>query len=137
MRGPEGRLSKAPLVAIVEDDDFFRASMRRLMRSLGYTVETFPSAAEFLASRRLDDTACLIADIQMPGMTGVELYTRLIEAGHKIPTILVTAYPDEAGRARALKDGIVCYLLKPFDDNDLMVCVEKAVESGKPPAENS
>jgi FixJ family two-component response regulator len=125
------------LIAIVEDDDFFRESMRRLMRSLGYTVEAFPSAADFLASGRLGETACLIADIQMPGMTGLELYARLIEVGNKIPTLLVTAYPDEARRARALKDGIVCYLLKPFDDNDLVDCVRKAVEGGKPPAENS
>jgi FixJ family two-component response regulator len=130
-------LSKAPLIAIVEDDEFFRASMRRLMRSLGYTVEAFPTAADFLAYRRLDETACLIADIQMPGMTGVELHACLIEAGHKIPTILVTAYPDEAARARAPKDGIVCYLLKPFDDNDLTNCVRKAVEDGKPPAGSS
>ncbi len=107
------------------------------MRSLGYTVEAFPSAADFLASRRLDESACLIADIHMPGMTGVELYACLIEAGLRIPTILVTAYPDEATRARALKDGIVCYLLKPFDDNDLMDCVRKAVEGGKPPVRNS
>jgi FixJ family two-component response regulator len=134
---PEGRLSNAPLIAIVEDDEFFRGSMRRLMRSLGYPVEAFPSAADFLVSRRLDETACLIADIQMPGMTGVELYARLIEAGHKIPTILVTAYPDEARRAQALRGQIVCYLLKPSDDNDLMDCVRKAVEGGKPPAENS
>jgi CheY-like chemotaxis protein len=70
------------------------------------------------------------------GMTGTELYARLIEARHEIPTILVTAYPDEAIRARALKDGIACYLLKPFDDNDLMDCVRKAVEGGKPPAGN-
>jgi FixJ family two-component response regulator len=125
------------LIAIVEDDEFFRQSMRRLMRSLGYTTEAFASAADFLASRSLDETACLIADIQMPGMTGIELYARLIEAGHQIPTILVTAYPDEAIRARALKDGIACYLLKPFDDNDLMDCVRKAVEGGKPPAGNS
>ena len=115
-------MAKAPLITIVEDDEFFRESMRRLMRSLGYTVEAFPSAADFLASRRLDETACLIADIHMPGMTGVELCACLIDAGHKIPTILVTAYPDEATRARAPKDGIVCYLLKPFDDNDLMNC---------------
>jgi FixJ family two-component response regulator len=134
---PEGRLSKAPLIAIVEDNEFFRGSMRRLMRSLGYPVEAFPSAADFLASRRLDNTACLIADIQMPGMTGVELYARLIETGQKIPTILVTAYPDEATRARTLKDGIVGYLFKPFDHNDLMDCVRKAVEGSKPPAENS
>jgi len=80
---PEGRLSNAPLIAIIEDDQFFRGSMRRLMRSLGYPVEAFPSAADFLASRRLDETACLIADIHMPGMTGVELYACLIEAGHK------------------------------------------------------
>jgi FixJ family two-component response regulator len=130
-------LSKAPLIAIVEDDEFFRDSMRRLMRSLGYTVEAFPSAADFLGSRSLDEIACLIADINMPGMTGVELYARLIEAGHKIPTILVTAYPDEATRARALQHGVVCYLRKPFDDNDLMDCLQKAVEGGTPPVENS
>jgi FixJ family two-component response regulator len=130
-------MSKAPLIAIVDDDEFFRGSMRRLLRSLGYTVEAFPSAAVFLASRRLDNTTCLIADIQMPGMTGVELNARLIEAGHKIPTILVTAYPDEVTRARALKDGVVCYLRKPFDDNDLMDCIRKAVEGGKPPTEDS
>jgi FixJ family two-component response regulator len=130
-------MSKAPFIAIVDDDEFFRGSMRRLMRSLGYTVEAFPSAAVFLASRRLDNTTCLIADIQMPGMTGVELNARLIEAGHKIPTILVTAYPDEVTRARALKDGVVCYLRKPFDDNDFMDCIRKAVEGGKPPAEDS
>jgi FixJ family two-component response regulator len=134
---PEGRLAKAPLIAIVEDDERFRESMRRLMRSAGYTVEAFPSAADFLASRRLDETACLIADIHMPGMTGVELNACLIEAGRNISTILVTAYPDEATRARALKDGIVCYLLKPFDDNDLVDCVRKAVEGGKPAAGNS
>ena len=108
----EGRLAKAPLIVIVEDDEFFRESMRRLMRSLGYIVEACPSAADFLASRRLGETACLIADIHMPGMTGVELYARLIEAGNKIPTIFVTAYPDEATRVRALKDGIVGYLLQ-------------------------
>jgi FixJ family two-component response regulator len=130
-------MSKAPLIAIVDDDEFFRGSMRRLMQSLGFTVEAFPSAAVFLASRRLDNTTCLIADIQMPGMTGVELNARLIEAGHKIPTILVTAYPDEVTRARALKDGVVCYLRKPFDDGDLMDCIRKAVEGGKPPAEDS
>ena len=127
-------MPKAPLIAIVEDDEFFRESMRQLIRSLGYTAEAFPSAADFLASRRLNKTTCLIADIHMPAMTGVELYARLIEAGHKIPTILITAYPDEATRTRALKDGIVCYLRKPFDDNDLLDCLRKAVERGRPPA---
>ena len=136
-RVKEGRLPEAPLIAIVEDDQFFRASMRQLMRSLGYAVEAFPSAADFLASRRLEETSCLIADIHMPAVTGLELYERLVKEGHMIPTILVTAYPDETTRTRALKDGIVCYLAKPFDDNDLMGCVQKAVEGGRPPAENS
>jgi FixJ family two-component response regulator len=125
-------LPKAPLISIVEDDDLFLDSMIRLLRSLGYTVKAFPSAANFLASRSLDETACLITDINMPSMTGWELYARLGELGHKIPTILVTAYPNEAARSRALKDGIVCYLRKPFDDNDLADCVQKAIEGGKP-----
>jgi FixJ family two-component response regulator len=125
------------LISIVEDDHPFRESMRRLMRSLGYTVEAFPSAADFLASRRLHETTCLIADIHMPGMTGVELYARLIAAGHTIPTILVTAHPDETTRARALNDGVVCYLRKPFNDNVLAGCVRKALEGGNPTAENS
>ena len=83
-------MSKASLVSVVEDDQFFRESMRRLMRSLGYGVETFPSAADFLASPLLVETACLIADVHMPAMTGLELHRHLIDAGHAIPTILVT-----------------------------------------------
>jgi FixJ family two-component response regulator len=125
-------LPKAPLISIVEDDDLFLDSMIRLLRSLGYTVAAFSSAASFLASRSLDETACLITDINMPAMTGYELYARLVELGHKIPTILVTAYPNDAARSRALKDGIVGYLRKPFDDNDLADCVHKAIEGGKP-----
>ena len=107
-------MPKASLVSVVEDDQFFRESMRRLMRSLGYDVEAFPSAADFLASPRLVETACLIADVHMPAMTGLELYRHLIDAGHAIPTILVTAYPDDVDRARALNDGVVCYLRKPL-----------------------
>jgi FixJ family two-component response regulator len=125
-------LPKAPLISIVEDDDLFLDSMIRLLRSLGYTVAAFSSAASFLASRSLDETACLITDINMPAMTGYELYARLVELGHEIPTILVTAYPNDAARSRALKDGIVGYLRKPFDDNDLADCVHKAIEGGKP-----
>jgi FixJ family two-component response regulator len=104
------------------------------MRSLGYACEAFSSAASFLASRRFEQTACLIADIHMPAITGIELYARLIELGHRIPTILVTAHPDEDARARALGQGIVCYLAKPFDDNELAGCVHKAIEGGRPAA---
>ena len=106
-------MSKASLVSVVEDDRYFRESMRRLMRSLGYNVEAFSSAADFLASPRLIETTCLIADVHMPAMTGLELHRHLIEAGYTIPTILVTAYPDDVDRARALNDGVVCYLRKP------------------------
>src|ERR1700681_3071471 len=114
------RMQKASLVSIVEDDQFFRESLKRLMRSQGYNVEAFASAADFLASPRYIETACLIADVHMPAMTGIELYRHLIEAGYTIPTILVTAYPDDVDRARALNDGVVCYLRKPVDEQHLI-----------------
>ena len=130
-------MPNASLVSVVEDDQFFRESMRRLMRSLGYSVETFSSAADFLASPRLVETACLIADVHMPSMTGLELHRHLIDAGYAIPTILVTAYPDDDVRARALNDGVVCYLRKPVDEKHLMRCLRAALHSGEPPEENS
>ena len=130
-------MPKASLVSVVEDDRFFRESMKRLMRSLGHSVEAFPTAADFLASPRLAETACLIADVHMPGMTGVELHRRLVEAGHAIPTILVTAYPDEDIKARALKDGVVCYLRKPVDQEHLLRCVRAALHPSDGDEENS
>ena len=107
------------------------------MRSLGYSVEAFPSAADFLASPRLVETACLIADVHMPAMTGLELHRRLIDAGYAIPTILVTAYPDDDVRARALNDGVVSYLRKPVDEKHLMRCLCAAFHSDEPRVENS
>jgi FixJ family two-component response regulator len=130
-------MPKEPLISIVEDDQFLRESMRRLMRSLGYTVAVFPSAADFLASPLRDETACLIADVNMPGMTGLELYRRLVQAGQAIPTILITAYPDDVVRARALSDGVVCYLRKPFNENDLIHWIRTALDRRKPPGEES
>ena len=120
------------LVSVVEDDRFFRESMGRLMRSLGYTVEAFPSAGDFLASPRLAETACLIADVHMPAMTGIELYRHLLDTGHAIPTILVTAYPNDADRNRAMNDGVVCYLRKPVDEQRLVECLRAALTSGEP-----
>jgi FixJ family two-component response regulator len=125
------------LVAIVEDDRFFRESMRRLMRSRGYRAETFPSPADFLSSPHLSETACLIADVQMPAMTGPELYRHLIASGHRIPTILVTAYADDQIRARALKDGVVCYLSKPVDEKLLLKCLHAALQSREPTEDGS
>ena len=106
-------MTQKVLVSVVDDDRFFRESMCRLMRSLGYTVDIFSSAAEFLASPRLAETACLIADIHMPGMTGLELRRSLIDTGHAIPTILVTAFPNDVDRAHALEDGVMCYMRNP------------------------
>ena len=130
-------MPKALLVSVVEDDRFFRESMRRLMRSLGYAVEIFSSATDFLASPRLVETACLIADVNMPAMSGVELHRHLIKAGYAIPTILVTAYPNDVDRTRALNDGVVCYLRKPVDENNLTRCLRTALSSGEPSEENS
>ena len=130
-------MPKASLVSVVEDDQFFRESMRRLIRSFGHTVEGFASAADFLASARLVETGCLIADVNMPAMNGLELHRRLIELGHAIPTILMTAYPDIDVRTRALKDGVVCYLRKPVDENHLMRCLRTALHYGEAREENS
>ena len=130
-------MATASLVSVVEDDQFFRESMRRLMRSLGYDVAAFPSAADFLASPRLAETACLIADVHMPAMTGLELYEHLIEAGYAIPTILVTAYPDDFDHARAMNVGVVCYLSKPFNERHLIRCLRAALQSGEPGDEGS
>jgi FixJ family two-component response regulator len=130
-------MMKKLLVSVVEDDRFLRESMCRLMRSMGYTVDVFASAADFLASPQLAETACLIADIHMPAMTGLELYRRLIDMGHPIPTILVTAFPNDADQARALNDGVLCYLRKPVDEDHLTRCVCAALGSASSPEEES
>jgi FixJ family two-component response regulator len=118
-------------ISIVDDDQSFRDSMRRLLRSLNYAVAVFPSAAEFLASPELASTACLVADIQMPAMTGVELYEHLIETGHAIPTILVTGYPNDGVRQRMLTLGVECYLPKPLEEAVLIDCLRSAVSRRK------
>ena len=130
-------LSDHLLISIIDDDQPFRESMRRLMRSLGYTVAVFSSAADFLASSRLRETSCLITDVHMPAMTGVELFRHLIKAGHAIPTILITAYPNEVERVRALKDGVLCYLRKPVDEHNLSRCLHAALRSVKAPKDAS
>jgi FixJ family two-component response regulator len=122
-------MSNTFLISVVEDDQFFRDSMRRLMKSLGHSAEAFSSAADFLASPHLTETGCLIADVNMPAMTGIELHKHLIKMGHAIPTILVTAYPDDDARARALRDGVICYLRKPVDEEQLKRCLRAALRS--------
>src|SRR5262249_3095044 len=122
-------MPKASVVSIVEDDQFFRESLRRLIKSQGYLVEAFSSAADFLESPCLIETACVIADVNMPAMSGIELHRRLVNGGRSIPTILVTAYPNDSDRARALNDGVVCYLRKPINDEHLIRCLRAALPS--------
>jgi CheY-like chemotaxis protein len=132
--GIEGRLAlpSTPLISIVDDDEDFRAAITDLLRTIGLTVEAFPSAADFLASPNMRDTSCLIADVHMPRMTGIELQRHLVESGNAVPTILVTAYPDESDRARALENGVICYLTKPVDGDGLLGCVSTALERTEP-----
>jgi len=123
-------LSTSSLISIVDDDQAFRDSMRRLIKSLGYSVAVFPSAAQFLASPRLAATECLVADVHMPEMTGVELYRHLVGTGQAIPTILITAYPDDRVQERMLSEGVRCYLPKPVEEAVLIDCLHCAVTRG-------
>ena len=115
-------------VAVVEDDDSVREATKHLLRLLGYATAGFASAEEFLTSGRVGDTACLIADVQLPGMSGVELQSRLISDGHRMPVIFVTAFPEEAIRTRVLRDGALCYLTKPLREQALIACLERALD---------
>ena len=116
-----------PLISIVDDDESVREAVKGLMQSLGYNAAAFASAEDFLLSRQLPQTACLIADINMPGMSGLDLYRRLSNSGASIPTILITAYPDDRIRMGALHDGVLCYMVKPFDEGDLLSCIDQAL----------
>ena len=117
------------VIAVVDDDESVREALTGLMKSLGYRVLAFQSAEDFLKSKRRGGAACLIADVQMPGMTGPELFDRLISSGEPIPTILITAYPNETVRRRALQAGVKGYLTKPFSEDDLLGCIRCALDS--------
>ena len=129
---PERHLRKEVVISIVDDDQFVRDSLKRLMKSFGYMVAAYQSAGDFLKSPQLGETSCLIADVHMPGMTGVELYEYLMKAGHAIPTILITAYPDDHVRTGVLDEGVLAYLVKPFSETDLIRYVRFALEVGNP-----
>jgi FixJ family two-component response regulator len=121
-------LSKIPLITIIDDDASVRATTDSLVRSLGFVVYTFASAEEFLRSDRLDDVSCVIADVQMPGMSGVELQAHLLTQGYRMPFIFFTAFPDEQIRAQALRAGAICYLTKPFDGDSLVQGLDVALK---------
>ncbi len=128
-------LANKPVISIVDDDESVREATKGLMKAVGFIAEAFPGAEDFLRSGRRHDTSCLIADVQMPGMSGLELHSRLAASGKPIPTILITAYPDERVRERALRAGVICYLTKPFNEDELLGCIRSALDDehgGKP-----
>jgi FixJ family two-component response regulator len=117
------------MIAIVDDDVAVRQATEMLVRSLGYSsTSTFGSADEFLNSEQVQDTSCLIADVHMPGLSGLDLQDRLIAKGHRIPIIFITANPEEKVRARAMNAGAVGFLGKPFNLDHLLSYLEKALK---------
>src|ERR1700681_1116117 len=120
---------KTKLVAIVDDDDSMRSALQGLLKAIGLPARAFASAEEFLKSGQQSQTACLIADIRMPGMSGLELQTKLNVEHCRIPTIFITAHGDERMRMQALRAGAVEFMAKPFDDEALLESVRAALES--------
>jgi FixJ family two-component response regulator len=120
---------KTKLVAIVDDDDLMRSALQGMMKAVGWTAQAFASAEEFLKSGQQHQTACLIADIRMPGMSGLELQAKLNAEHCRIPTIFITAHGDAKMRMQALRAGAVEFMAKPFDDDILLESVRAALES--------
>ena len=116
-----------PIISIVDDDDFFRNSLDNLIRSVGFRVQGFSSAEAFLNSDQVRDTACLILDVRMPGMSGLELQRQIVAANLRIPIIFVTSYADGDEQAQALEAGAVDYLYKPFREEDLINSIDAAL----------
>ena len=123
-----------PVIAIIDDDESVRIALESLVRSLGYSARVFAAAAEFLRSGRIDDTACLIVDVQMPGMSGLELQDLLLARNVRLPTVFITAYPEERVRRRAVAGGALGFLSKPFDAQDLILCIDSALRQNRPDA---
>ena len=124
-----GTNGNTKLVAIVDDDDLMRTAVQGLLKSVGWSSRAFGSAEEFLQSGQQHQTACLIADIRMPGMSGLELQAHLNAERCKIPIIFITAHGDEKMRMQALRAGAVEFMAKPFDDEALLESVRAALES--------
>ena len=116
------------MISIVDDDECVREATKSLVRSLGYVAETFGSAEEFLSSEHRRETSCIITDVQMPGLSGVELQSRLIAEGHRLPIIFMTAFPDDRACTLALEAGAYGYLSKPFKEEHLILCLDRAIK---------
>jgi FixJ family two-component response regulator len=120
-------LSTLSVISVIDDDGSVRAATNNLLSSHGYLVHTFASAEEFLESALLKGSSCIIADVQMAGMSGLDLLTHIRAQGNAAPFIFITAFPEDSVRARALKAGAICFLAKPFAGIELVNCVEAAL----------
>ena len=120
-------MSTSSLISVVEDDDAVRESLRRLIRSVGYAVEAFSSAEQFLNSDQFRETRCLILDVKLPGLDGLELQRQLIANRYEIPVIFITAHGDNAARVRALRNGALEYLFKPFSEEALLDAIKMSL----------
>jgi FixJ family two-component response regulator len=121
-------LTKAPTIAIIDDDETIRTGLHFLVASLGYDVYSFGSAADFLQSEQLHDSSCVISDVRMPFMSGIQLQAHLRSVGYKVPFIFITALPEESIRRQAFDDGAIGFLNKPLDDQALIACLQKALQ---------
>jgi FixJ family two-component response regulator len=128
-------LPQVPVISIVDDDASVRVATNRLVRSLGYIAHTFASAEEFLASSQANDTCCMIADVQMPGMSGIELQSHLLAQGRRLPIIFITAFPEESARTKALNAGAICFLTKPFDGPTLVRHLDAVLQGASGPGQ--
>jgi FixJ family two-component response regulator len=121
-------MQKTSIIAIVDDDEATREALKLLLRAWGRNASTFSSAEDFLHSANVRDTSCLITDVHMPGLSGLDLQDRIIADGLRIPVIIMTGYLDENIRARAMKARAICVLEKPFNSRELLRCIEQALQ---------
>ena len=126
------QLFTAPIISIVDDDESVRVATLKLVRVHGFAAHGFASAEEFLRSPRAGDTSCVITDVRMPGMSGVDLQSHLIAQGRRVPMIFITAFPEEGSVARAMAAGAICFLTKPFDGEKLISCLTEALKDDGP-----
>ena len=122
-------MSETALISIVDDDESMREAIQSLLRSVGFRAKTFASGEQFLQSEQIEHTACLILDVRMPGMSGLELQRRLMATQCRIPIVFVTAHGDEEARSRALQEGAVDFLLKPFSEEALLNAIQAALHA--------
>jgi FixJ family two-component response regulator len=120
-------MSEGPLISVVDDDMSIRNATQDLLRAAGFSTAVFSNATSFLDSGSRARTACLVADMLMPGMTGLELHEHLVASGAGIPTVIITAHPGELPRERVRQSGVTCFLIKPFAPDELLECVRRAV----------